>query len=203
MPTHDIVLSTREALGYSLVLGLEAVCTVRQIKQVRVFDCRRAAAEAFAQDMSARLEIPVLAVSSATETLAEAQVVCTATTSATPVFEDRDLAAGVHINAVGSWRPRTAEIPPDTICRARVFVDHRAAAMEEAGDLLMPLQEGRITAEHVRTELGDLIANRVAGRQTSDEVTLFKSVGLAVQDLFAAARALENARHLGIGTALA
>jgi ornithine cyclodeaminase/alanine dehydrogenase-like protein (mu-crystallin family) len=182
---------------------LEAVCTVCQIKQVRVFDCRRAAAEVFAKDMSARLGIPVLATSSAAETLAGAQIVCTATTSATPVFEDRDLAAGVHINAVGSWRPRTAEIPPDTICRARVFVDHRAAAMEEAGDLLMPLQEGRITAEHVRTELGDLIANRVAGRQTSDEVTLFKSVGLAVQDLFAAARALENARHLGIGTALA
>jgi len=78
-----------------------------------------------------------------------------------------------------------------------VFVDHRAAALEEAGDLLMPLQEGRITAEHICAELGDLIANRVAGRQTSDEITLFKSVGLAVQDLFAAARALENAPALG------
>jgi len=181
---------------------LEAVCTVRPIKQVRVFDCRRAPAEAFAQDMSARLGIPVLAASSAAEALAGARIVCTATTSTTPVFEDRDLAAGAHINAVGSWRPRTAEVPPDTICRARVFVDHRAAALEEAGDLLMPLQEGRITAEHICAELGDLIANRVVGRQTSDGITLFKSVGLAVQDLFAAARALENARHLGIGTAL-
>jgi len=181
---------------------LEAVCTVRQIKQVRVFDCRRAEAEAFAEDMSERLGIPVLAASSAAETLAGAQVVCTATTSTTPVFEDRDLAAGVHINAVGSWRPRTAEIPPETICRARVFVDRRAAALEEAGDLLMPLQEGRITTEQIRTELGDLIANRAAGRQTSDEITLFKSVGLAAQDLFAAARAVENARRLGIGTTL-
>jgi ornithine cyclodeaminase/alanine dehydrogenase-like protein (mu-crystallin family) len=181
---------------------LEAVCTVRQIKQVRVFDCHRAAAEAFAEDMSAPLGIPVLATSSAAEALAGAQIVCTATTSATPVFEDRDLAAGVHINAVGSWRTQTAEIPPDTVCRARVFVDHCVAALEEAGDLLMPLQEGRITAEHIRAELGDLIANRVAGRQTSEEVTLFKSVGLAVQDLFAATRAVENARRLGIGTAL-
>jgi ornithine cyclodeaminase/alanine dehydrogenase-like protein (mu-crystallin family) len=181
---------------------LEAVCTVRQIKQVRVFDCHRAAAEAFAEDMSAPLGIPVLATSSAAEALAGAQIVCTATTSATPVFEDRDLAAGVHINAVGSWRTQTAEIPPDTVCRARVFVDHCVAALEEAGDLLMPLQEGRITAEHIRAELGDLIANRVAGRQTSEEITLFKSVGLAVQDLFAAARAVENARRLEIGTAL-
>jgi ornithine cyclodeaminase/alanine dehydrogenase-like protein (mu-crystallin family) len=181
---------------------LEAVCTVRHIKQVRVFDCRRAAAEVFAKDMSARLGIPVLATSSAAEALAGAQIVCTATTSTTPVFEDRDLVAGVHINAVGSWRPQTAEIPPDTVCRARVFVDHRVAAMEEAGDLLMPLQEGRITAEHIRAELGDLIANRVLGRQTTDEVTLFKSAGLAVQDLFAAARAVENARRLGIGTTL-
>ena len=181
---------------------LEAVCAVRQIKHVRVFDCRRAEAEVFAADMSARLGIPVLVASSASEALAGAQVACTATTSSTPVFEDRDLVAGVHINAVGSWRPQTAEIPPDTVCRAHVFVDHRAAALEEAGDLLMPLQEERITAEHMRAELGDLIANRVAGRQTRDEITLFKSVGLAVQDLFAAARAVENARRLGIGTAL-
>ncbi|MGE5296315.1 MAG: ornithine cyclodeaminase family protein [Solirubrobacterales bacterium] len=181
---------------------LEAVCTVCRIKQARVFDCCRPAAEAFARDMSSRLGIPVLATSSAAEALAEAQIVCTATTSSTPVFEDRDLADGVHINAVGSWRPRTTEIPPDTVCRARVFVDHRVAALEEAGDLLMPLQEDRITAEHIRAELGDLIAGRVAGRQTSDEITLFKSVGLAVQDLFAAARAVENARRLGIGTAL-
>lgn len=181
---------------------LEAVCTVRQIKQARVFDCCRAAAETFAQDMSSRLGIPVLVASSAAEALAGAQVVCTATTSSSPVFADGDLAAGVHINAVGSWRPQTAEIPSDTVRRARVFVDHRVAALEEAGDLLMPLREGRITAEHVRTELGDLIANRVAGRQTNDEVTLFKSVGLAVQDLFAASRAVEDARRLGIGTAL-
>lgn len=181
---------------------LEAVCTVRQIRQVRVFDCRRAAAEAFAEDMSARLEVPVLTASSAPEALGDAQVVCTATASTTPVFEDRDLEAGVHINAVGSWRPQTAEIPSDTVCRARVFVDHRVAALEEAGDLLMPLREGRITAEHVSTELGDLIASRVAGRQSNDEVTVFKSVGLAVQDLFAAVRAVENARRLGIGTTL-
>ena len=181
---------------------LEAVCTVRQIKQVRVFDCRRAAAEIFAEDMSARLGIPVLVASSAAEALAGAQVVCTATTATTPVFEDQDLAAGVHINAVGAWRPQTAEIPPETVCRARVFVDHRVAALEEAGDLLMPLREGRITAEHVRAELGEVIANRAAGRRTTNEVTLFKSVGLAVQDLFAAARALENARRLRIGTAL-
>lgn len=181
---------------------LEAVCTVRQIQQVRVFDCRRAAAEVFAEDMSARLGIPVLVASSAAEALAGAQVVCTATTSSSPVFADGDLAAGVHINAVGSWRPQTAEIPSDTVWRARVFVDHRIAALEEAGDLLMPLREGRITTKHIHTELGELIINRAAGRQTSDEVTLFKSVGLAVQDLFAAARAVENARRLGIGTAL-
>lgn len=181
---------------------LEAVCTVREIKQVRVFDCRLAAAQTFAEDMSARLGIPVLVASSAAEALAGAQVVCTATTSSTPVFEDRDLPAGVHINAMGSWRPQTAEIPLDTVCRARVFVDQRAAALEEAGDLLIPLREGCVTAKHVGTELGEVIANRAAGRQTSDEITLFKSVGLAVQDLFAAARALANARRLGIGTAL-
>lgn len=182
---------------------LEAVCAVREIKQARVFDCRRAAAETFAADMAGHLGLSILAVSNTAEALAGAQVVCTATTSTTPVFDDRDLAPGVHINAVGAWRPRTAEIPPDTVCRARVFVDHREAALDEAGDLLMPLADGRIKAEHIRTELGEVIAHYAAGRQTADEITLFKSVGLAVQDLFAAARALESARRLGIGTVLA
>ena len=182
---------------------LEAVCAGREIKQARVFDCRRTAAETFAADMAGHLGLSVLAVSNTAEALAGAQVVCTATTSTAPVFDDRDLAPGVHINAVGAWRPRTAEIPPDTVCRARVFVDHREAALDEAGDLLMPLADGRIKAEHIRAELGEVIAHHAAGRQTADEITLFKSVGLAVQDLFAAARAMENARRLGIGTVLA
>ena len=146
--------------------------------------------------------VPILNRRAFSRARAAANRSCTATTATAPVFEDQDLVAGVHINAVGSWRPQTAEIPPETVCRARVFVDHRAAALEEAGDLLMPLREGRITVEQVRTELGEVIANRAAGRRTMNEVTLFKSVGLAVQDLFAAARALENARRLRIGTAL-
>jgi ornithine cyclodeaminase/alanine dehydrogenase-like protein (mu-crystallin family) len=152
--------------------------------------------------MTARLGLAVAPAASSAQALAGAHIVCTATTSSTPVFKDSELAPGAHINAVGSWRPTTAEIPADTVARARVFVDQREAAMEEAGELIMPLRAGRISAEHVGKELGELLTGQVPGRQSTEEITLFKSVGLAVQDLFAAARALENACRLGIGLEL-
>ena len=197
------VFSLKECLaGVQARTQLEGVCVARPIRQVRVFDRDTAAAEKFAADMSAQLGLSVVPASSPAQALEDALVVCTATTSQTAVFEDTDLAAGAHLNAVGSWRPDTTEIPADTIRRARVFVDQHEAALEEAGDLLMPLRTGQISPEHLRAELGDLVAGREPGRQNPDEITLFKSVGLAVQDLFAAARALENARRLGIGIEL-
>ena len=133
----------------------------------------------------------------------DADVVCTATTSTTPVFEDRDLPPGAHINAIGSYRPDMIEIPSDTVRRARVVVDHRASALEEAGDLLAPYRQGLIAESHFSTELGDIVLGRSAGRTSATDITLFKSVGVAIQDLCASVRALENARRLGIGTMLA
>jgi ornithine cyclodeaminase/alanine dehydrogenase-like protein (mu-crystallin family) len=179
---------------------LEAVCCVRPIRRARVYGRNAPAATRFAAEMSQRLNIAVETARSSAAAIDGADVVCTATTSATPVFDDRDLPAGAHINAIGSFRPDVAEIPAATVCRARVVVDHRASAREEAGDLLTPCRLGLIAESHFHTELGDLILGRSAGRTTAADVTLFKSVGVAVQDLFAAIRALENGRRLGIGT---
>ena len=144
---------------------LEAVCAVRPIRQATVFDQDAEGAERFAAEMGPRLGVPVERAPTPADCLRSALVVCTATTSRTPVFDDRDLRPGVHINGVGSWKPDAAEVPADTVRRARIVVDHRESAHEEAGDLLMPLSQGLIQPEQIRTELGDVLAGRApAGR---------------------------------------
>jgi ornithine cyclodeaminase/alanine dehydrogenase-like protein (mu-crystallin family) len=181
---------------------LEAVCCVRRIRFARVFGRHAEAAGCFAQEMGPRLGVTVQRAASTTEALRDADVICTATSSTTPVFADADIPRGAHINAVGSYRPDMVEIPSATVCRARVVVDHYASAMEEAGDLLAPLRAGLIQEAHFATELGDVVLGRIPGRRGAGEITLFKSVGIAIQDLCAAARTLANARQLGIGTLL-
>jgi len=180
---------------------LEAVCIVRPIEQVRVFDTSASAAEAFAGEMSERLGAAVEVSESSRQAVDGADVVCTATTSDVPVFDDGDLAPGVHINAVGSHRPRVREIPAVTVVRARVVVDQVHAALK-SGDLIMPIDDGLIDRDHIHAELGEIIAGRKPGRQARDEVTLFKSVGVAIQDLAAARRVFANARRDGLGSEL-
>ncbi len=181
---------------------LAALLAVRKIRRARVFDVRPAAALAFSVEMTESLGIEIVPAGTPAEALAGADVVCTATTATEPVFADRDIAAGTHINAVGVFDPLYAEIPPETVARSRVFVDHLEAALKEAGDLLRPAAAGLIKHDHFRVELGDVLSGRAAGRIRADEITLFKSVGSAVQDLYAAAQAVANARRLGLGTIL-
>jgi ornithine cyclodeaminase/alanine dehydrogenase-like protein (mu-crystallin family) len=181
---------------------LQAVCAVRPIREARVFDSDAGRAEAFAREMASRLGIAVRVARSPSEALAGADVVCTATTSAVPVFADRDLAEGAHINAIGSYKPSVREIPGETVQRARVVVDHLPAALAEAGDLLIPMREGLIGRDHIHAELGEIVAGRKKGRESRSQTTLFKSVGVAVQDLAAADRLLANAERLSLGTEL-
>jgi ornithine cyclodeaminase/alanine dehydrogenase-like protein (mu-crystallin family) len=152
--------------------------------------------------MSAKLGVQVEPAMNPAHALEGAQVVCTVTTSTNAVFQDEQLPAGAHINAVGSYKPHVVEIPATTVSRSYLVVDQRSAALEEAGDLLTAIREGVITAEHVRCDLGELLTGRVEGRCDPEQITLFKSVGLAVQDLFATVRAFENARRRGLGQPL-
>jgi ornithine cyclodeaminase/alanine dehydrogenase-like protein (mu-crystallin family) len=181
---------------------LEAVCSVRRIVRASVFDRSTIAAVEFENEMSERLGIPVSAASTVRENLAGADIVCTATNSETPVFDDADLAPGTHINAVGSYKPGVREIPAETVVRARVFVDETSAILEEAGDLLMPIADGLIGEDHIQAEIGQIVAGQKTGRQNDQEITLFKSVGVAIQDLAAAGRVLANARRDGLGIEL-
>jgi len=181
---------------------LEAVCCVRPIRRARVYDIDPAAADRFAAEMTQHLGLPVERVADPAKALEETDVICTATTSSVPVFEDGCLKPGAHINAIGSYRPEVKEVPSASVCRARVVVDHHASALEEAGDLLEPLRQGLIRESHFSTELGEVLLNRSLGRRSADEITLFKSVGVAIQDLCAAKCVLENARRLDLGVRL-
>ena len=141
----------------------------------------------------------IRAAASPKEAVENADIICTATTSSRPVFEDRDVKAGTHICAVGSYTPDMQEVPAETLQRARIFVDSRAASLEGAGDLIRPIRAGLFDESHIRGELGEIILGRVSGRESQKEITYFKSVGIAVQDALAAQVALNNARRMKIG----
>ena len=133
------------------------------------------------------------------EALRDADIVCTATNSQHPLFEDDALKPGAHINAIGAFRRDMQEVPPATVCRARLFVDRLGAALKEAGDILQPLEAGLFTADHIAGEIGTALAGSIPGRQSPEQITLFKSVGLAVQDAVAGTVAATRAREMGLG----
>ena len=180
---------------------LEAVCTARRIETAYIFDANPEKAQAFAEEMKGKGSIPqdVRVARNPREAIENADVVCTATTSAKPVFADKDIKVGVHISAVGSYTPEMQEVPAETLQRGRVFVDSRAAALEEAGDLIQPIRAGTFDESHICGEIGEVVSGKKVGRQSDDEITYFKSVGVAVQDAMAAQIALTNARKMKIG----
>ena len=134
--------------------------------------------------------------------LPDCDIICTASTSSTPVFSDNDLKTGVHINAVGVYQPEKREIPGKTIKRSKLVVDQRAACLEEAGDLIIPIEEGLIQQDHIYAELGEIVVGKKSGRFDDSEITVFKSVGNAVQDLVTAGAIYIKAQKFGIGTSV-
>jgi alanine dehydrogenase len=182
---------------------LEAVCAVRTIEEAWVYDVSRERAEAMVDEMSEGMAASVEVAETPAEAVRRADVVCTATTSTSPVFNDDDVEPGTHINAIGAYTPQMQEIPPETVLRAKVVIDHREAALAEAGDLLTPIEQGLMAAEHIHAELGEIVTGARPGRESEEEITLFKSVGVAVQDVAAAEAVLAAAREIGLGTTLA
>jgi ornithine cyclodeaminase len=136
------------------------------------------------------------------EAVKAADVISTATTSSVPVFDDDHLKAGVHINAVGSYTPEMQEIPEKTVMRAKIVVDSLTASLEEAGDIIRPLRKNTISQSHIQGELGEVASARLIIRKTQEDITLFKSVGLAIQDVAVANWALQRAHDLDLGTDL-
>ncbi len=178
---------------------LEALCAVRPIGKVYVFDRDLDRAEAFCREMGEKLLITLIAADSPSQLL-HADVVCTVTTWPTPVFAHKNVKPGTHINALGAYKPNEREIPEDTVCAARLVVDQREACLSEAGDIVIPLKQGLITTDHIHAEIGEIAAGEKLGRCSDTEITLFKSVGNAIQDAAIAAQVLECADTLGLGT---
>ena len=174
--------------GVQAEAHLEAMIEVRPIKRVTIIDPDRDRAEAMVGRAAALG--PVCEVGDA-DSVREADVVCTCTTSPRPVFDGRLLNPGAHVNAMGSYRPETAEVDESLVRRAWIAVETRDAALAEAGDLLLPLTAGVISEASIRAELADLASGRVE-RPASADVTLFKSVGIAFEDLVVAAALLER-----------
>jgi len=180
---------------------LEAICAVRPIQKIYVFGRRPERAHAFAQNMSTQLQCDVQ-VTTQPNQLQQAHIIVTATTSLTPVFDHVNVKPGCHINGIGSYRPDMREIPSDTIREATIVVDHKPACLSEAGDILIPIEQGIISKDHIYAEIGEIANGEKPGRTAEDEITFFKSVGNAVQDLAVASYLAEIAQTEGLGIEL-
>ncbi len=187
--------------GVQGMTQLWAACVARpSITKGKVFDVRRDIAENFAQQMTDKLKIPIEVANSAEDIIESSEIVLTATTSAAPIFHGKWIQPGTHISGIGSHSPGTRELDSETIVRSKVVCDQVSACLAEAGDIIIPITEGIITKEHIYGELGEIITGKKAGREDNQEITLFKSVGLAVQDAATAKLVFDKAKADNIGT---
>jgi len=193
---ETVTLFGAGALGPS---QLAAVCAVRPIQRAYVVTRSGEKDAAFCATMSAQLGIAVHATRNSQFAVENADIICTATNSPTPLFDGAWLRPGTHINAVGAYTAKLRELDTTTIRRSRVVVDRREAARTEAGDLCIPIAAGEVAAAHVIGELGEVITGAVAGRTHEAEITLFKSVGLALQDAVTAKQVYLAALAQGLG----
>jgi alanine dehydrogenase len=180
---------------------LEAVREVRQVKEVRIFGRTPSSVETFAGEVMKWAAAPMVSVaSSPREAVVGADIVIAATNSESPVFAGRDLSPGAHVTGVGSYKPHMQEVDEVTVQKAKIVVDSLQACLAEAGDLIIPLEKGVISKLDIHAELGQIINGDRPGRESDNEITFFKSVGVAVQDVTAANEILRAAEPQGLGT---
>ena len=172
---------------------VEAILAVKNLEKILVFSRTKESAELFCNLIYDTFSIKASIGNE--DLLKEADVICTATPSKKPLFDHGDLNRGVHINAIGSFKPRMQEIPVETVINSKVIVDKIESCMVEAGDLIIPVEEGKWSFDLVHGELGQVISGEVSGRDSDDEITLFKSVGNAIQDLALANIIMKKINH--------
>lgn len=186
--------------GVQAASHLEAMLAVRPIETVRVWSRDRARAGTFVDHQRGRHPIELTATPTPAAAVAGADVVCTTTAATEPVLLGADLTPGTHINAVGSSVPFARELDGAAMAAARLFVDRRESTLAEAGDFLLARAEGAVDDDHILAELGEVLAGRHPGRRSDDEITLFESVGIAVEDVAAAHHVTRRAMAEGAGT---
>ncbi len=189
-------------IGAQAPTQVEGVCAVRRIETVLVYARNPDKASAFIEGMRTAPfshDIQFQVVSTPQDAVHMADIIVTATTSHAPLFAAADVREGAHVNAIGAFTPDMQEIPPELVVRATIVVDSREACLAEAGDILIPMRQGLISTAHIYAELGELVAGHKPGRTSASEITLFKSVGNAIQDLAVGRLALERAEREGFG----
>ena len=186
--------------GAQALTHLDAMRVVRTLRRVRVWSRTHGNAERFAHEQSARTGLPIEMMASAEDAVRGADLVCTTTSAKEPVLRGAWISPGAHVNAVGACFAATRELDTELVARSRFYTDCRESCVNEAGDFLIPLKEGTITDAHLLGELGEVLLGRIEGRVSRDDITVYESLGVAVEDLAAAheihARALES----GAGT---
>lgn len=200
-------LLAREDAGDLAILGsgvqaaahLKVMQMVRKIRRVRVWSVPHDHAAEFAERESARQNIEVEVMATAEEAVAGADLICTCTSSREPVLLGKWVAEGAHITAMGASVPTSRELDAEAVARSRFYVDRRESALNEAGEFLFAKREGAITDAHIRGEIGEILAGKVGGRGSAQEITLFKSLGLAVEDVASAAFVWRRACEQGVG----
>ncbi len=200
-------LLARKGAGDLAILGageqarshLEAMLAVRPLRRVRVWSHRPASAEAFAIAEGKRLGIAIETAPSVKAATAGADIICTVSKAREPILRGEWIAPGAHLNVVGSSIIGAAEIDTAAVRRACFFVDYRPSTLAEAGEFRRALDAGAITEDHIQGEIGEVAAGTVIGRRSAGDITLYKSLGIAAQDLAAAHLVLEAARADGVG----
>jgi len=188
--------------GVQARLHLSAIAGVHDLKRIRIAAQHFDSAEKFALEMQPRFSFLIEPVEIAEAAVRDADIIVTATTTREPVLKREWISAGAHINAIGTFSPKAREIDTATMVDATLFVDARESALNEAGDYLLAAEEGAIGPEHIRAELGEVLIGVHPGRTSRDEITLFKSLGLAIEDLAAAAHVYQKANERNCGTSL-
>jgi alanine dehydrogenase len=178
---------------------LIALSRVRSLKKVKVYDPNPKAMESFEKEMSAKLQISIEQCMSAKQAAASSDIITTVSTSTVPVFDGRTINEGTHINAFGSFRPTERELDTYIVTHSKVVVDQIQACLSEAGDILIPIEEGSFSRNGL-SELGEVIVGRKKIRTSNRDITVFKSVGLAIQDCAVAALAYRKALEASAGT---
>jgi len=180
-------------------MQLWAMTIVRDIVKAYVYDVVDEAVTKFIEEMSTKLSLEVVRANSPAQLLREADIVCTATASPTPIFDGSKVRGGTHINAIGSHTPNVRELDTAIIKRSKIIADSYQACLSEAGDIMVPIQEGAIDKAHMYAELGKIVTGKKLPRDDAEEITLFKSNGLAIQDVAAAKLVYDKAVQARIG----
>ena len=181
---------------------LDAMRAVRPLRRVRVWSRRPESARRFATEESARTGLAVEVASTGREAVAGADLICAVTAATEAVLLGDWIAPGAHINAVGACTPKARELDAAAVARSRLFTDRRESLLAEAGDFLLAREEGAVADDHILGEVGEVLEGTVPGRRSEDEITLFKSLGIAVEDLAAGRHLYAKALAVGKGTKL-